>query len=235
MVKDEKWSKEGKIFETQGFRVKKDRQSGERFWDLEDLPSIIERFVEKTTYKRWQQAYEDIREYVRKVSNLLFLMINRDAIGSLYNPYGYEVSETTGEYYSKVQVWQALSRSYALKKGPNKDKFWLYRGNLRDWLASTLPSQVFGTPEVYADFNKQARGYQDMHITIRPFPKAGHPNVPRGDDINIYNELFGRHAWGGGYYSNEDVRPIMAPAMRKLVDTRLKNGVKRILKEVWSK
>lgn len=224
MVKDEKWSKEGGTFETQGYRTKK-AKDGERFWDLEDLPNVIERFIEKTTVKKWRNMYSAVRDFVRKQSELLFLMINRDAVGKMYNPY---------DDWSTVKVWQALNENYNQRKRKHgtHNRFWLYKGGLKNYLSETLPSKVFGTPEVYANYNNKAKGYQNMHITIRPYPRAGQPGVGTGP---IYNKLFGRHYWGGSFRSNEDVRPIMAPAMRKLMDTRIKNGVKRIMKETWEK
>lgn len=233
MVKEtNKWTKEGTISDPQGFKIKKGK-GGERFWDLEDLPTIIENYIQRTTIKRYRMAYERIRDFVRKTSDLLFLMIDREAIGKMYNPY-YGKTES-GIDYSKEKVWQALSKDYNSRKSDvTRDRFWIYEGHLRDWLRSTLPSQIFGTPEVVINpQNNKARGMQDMYVTVRPFPRAGRPNI--NSDDQIYKELFGRHEWNGTFASNEDMRPIMAPAMRKLVDTRIKNGIKRIFKEVWEK
>lgn len=69
---------------------------------------------------------------------------------------------------------------------------------------------------------------------MEPFPRTN-INVP----VEIYNRLFGRRkvlsgaaAVLGTYVSNNDMRPIISPAMRQLINYSIKRKVTRTIKEV---
>ena len=219
MVKET--NRQSKVLEwwDDGFKTNK---SGKKVYALTELPNMIEQFAYKATYKRLRMAEERIDKFVRQQANLLFLMIRNEAIGKVYNP------------YSDNRPWPLLSKSYNRKKElyGTQNKFWLYTGYLSRWLSRAKPSRIFGDPYVEVLLNKSARGYQWVTFQIQPFPNATYPNMDR--ESEIYYRLFGRHFddYGiDGRMSNEEKRPIVAPAMRKLMDSRIKNGVKRILKE----
>lgn len=215
MVKEtSKWNKQGSLFESQGYR--KNKKYGN--WELEDLPTVIDRFLYKVTNKRLMTAMDAVKEAVYKESDKLFTMIANVSINRMYDYW--EDSPFTN------RVWERLSRAYVLKKG--HERFWFYKGNLDQWLRRTPPSEVFGRPIVEIYRNPKARGFQDMKINITPFPNAKRPHI---EDTAIRNRLFGRHKWNGEYISNEEARPIIAPAMRALVKNRLRQRVMKVLKE----
>lgn len=214
MVKETNWSKEG-LFESQGFRRNK-KQGG--MWELEDLPTVINRFIFKITNKRLQIAEEKLKEILQKETDRLFLIISNVSVNRLYDYWD-------GSPFTN-KIWERLGSSYIKKKG--HQKFWFYKGKLNNWLRDTLPSEVFGMPRVEIHRNLRAKGFQNMQFTINPWPNSRRPKIT---DEAIRNRLFGRHKWNGIYMSNEEGRPIISPAMRALLKNRITERVTSTLKE----
>lgn len=214
MVKETNWSKEG-LFESQGFRRNK-KQGG--MWELEDLPTVIDRFIVKFTNKRLKLAEEAIRNAVREESDKLFLFISNVSVNRLYDYWD-------GSPFTN-KIWDRLGAAYIKKKG--HQKFWFYKGKLDNWLHGTLPSEVFGTPRLEVHSNSKARGFQKIQFILSPWPNSRRPKI---SDEAIRNRLFGRHKWGGIYMSNEEARPIISPAMRALIRNRVEQRIRFVAKE----
>ena len=189
-------------------------------WELEDLPTIINRFIVKLTNKRLLLAEKAIKEATQKEADKLFLFISNVSVNRLYDYWERENSPFTNK------VWERLGNAYVKKKGHRN--FWFYKGELNKWLRSTLPSVVFGIPRVEVHKNPKARGLQGMQFIINPWPNSRNPKIERED---IRNRLFGRHKWGGIYMSNEEARPIISPAMRALIKNRIEQRIRFVAKE----
>lgn len=224
MVKEtSKWSREGQFFETQGYRRNK-KQGG--MWELEDLPTLVDRFLYKITNRKLSLAMEEIKEAVLKESSKLFTFIANNSVNRSFDYY-------EGTPYTN-KIWERLGDDYARRKGHRR--FWFYdkpkrkagETLLRDWLLHTPTVSVMGNPRVEVNRNPSAHGYQYVGFTITPFPNSRRPRIE--EDLIRY-KLFGRHKWGGTFMSNEEARPIVSPAIRALTNSRIRERVMYVLKE----
>ena len=170
-----------------------------------DLPDIFYGFIEKVTNKRIDNAQDDIEAIMQNESDKLFTLIANRSIDVLSDPF---------PFYDEV-VWHRLSQKWIKKKG--HDRFWFYTGALQDWFYNTLPSGVFGKPELKIAKNKKAKGYQYATFSYRPYPNLRSPEI---SSSSIKRKLFGKNRKG---VANEEVRPIIKPAVRALISGRLKS------------
>ena len=104
MVKEtSKWSKQGSLFESQGYR--KNKKYGN--WELEDLPTIIDRFLYKVTNKRLMTAMDAVKEAVYKeliqesIRQLNLLSENVEHIRKTMN----ELASTLPEYNTVMHMY----------------------------------------------------------------------------------------------------------------------------------
>lgn len=184
---------------------------------IADLPELFMATIYKVTNKRWQRALQILEKVLPKESERLFSLIAYDSIGVEEDPY-------KGTPYS-TRVWQRLSEAWIEKK--DSDLFWYSTGKLQKWFLNTKTSSVMGNPKFGIKMNNpKAKGFQLGTIVFQPFPYLHNPRI---DDIDIRNRLFMTN-WGGDV--NEEVRPIIAPAARALIDEILEDKIKVILKDV---
>lgn len=186
--------------------------------DMEKFTSTAYDVIQKTTMKRYGNLHERVLEAVREEAAKLFTYILKDrgAINSTMSPF-----RAFGGTF-----WQALSKPYIKRKGHSR--YWYYTGRLGSWLGKTDPLTVFGLPTMKATkFNPKARGYQKMTLQIDPFPMTNNVTVP--EDIN--NRLFAKRIIYGKYQSNDDLRPLIEPAIKALVQYRIRRKVSKVMKE----
>lgn len=196
-------------------------------YELFELGNVIVNSVEKITLKRFSRLKPRLQEVVRKESERYFKYLDEKVVGVHANPF---------HFYNK-QPWPALSEKYVKykKKKHRSSGFWSNKKVLHNWLQSASPTEVFGQPYIdIRNFNPTATGLQWANIRVEPFPRTN-INVP----VEIYNRLFGRRkvlsgaaAVLGTYVSNNDMRPIISPAMRQLINYSIKRKVTRTIKEV---
>lgn len=198
-------------------------------YELSELGNVIVNSVEKITLKRFSRLKPRLQEVVRKESERYFKYLDEKVVGVHANPF---------HFYNK-QPWPALSEKYVKykKKKHRSSGFWSNKKKkgLHNWLQSASPTEVFGQPYIdIRNFNPTATGLQWANIRVEPFPRTN-INVP----VEIYNRLFGRRkvlsgaaAVLGTYVSNNDMRPIISPAMRQLINYSIKRKVTRTIKEV---
>lgn len=200
-------------------------------YELSELGNVIVNSVEKITLKRFSRLKPRLQEVVRKESERYFKYLDEKVVGVPANPF---------HFYNK-QPWPALSEKYVKykKKKHRSSGFWsntkTRKESLHTWLQSASPTEVFGQPYIdIRNFNPTATGLQWANIRVEPFPRTN-INVP----VEIYNRLFGRRkvlsgaaAVLGTYVSNNDMRPIISPAMRQLINYSIKRKVTRTIKEV---
>lgn len=218
-----KWS-ETLVFERMGKRL-----SSKGKLESNDLPEIYASFFQLVVERRVNRGYELLEKRIERESDRLFIIL-ANAIGvkgMLYNPYA--------EYDPQGGIWPRLGRKYAKKK--KSERFWYYKGHLRNWLLdnNNKPSLVFGRPNLTYARNPNARGRQWATISVTPYPNVKNPNLPtngiENETDSIRNRLFGRRPVGGGFESNEEMRPIVAPVIRYLINNRITDVMKKTIKE----
>lgn len=186
-----------------------------RRYSLADLPDLFAGFIYKVTNKRLAVAEQRIEKELGAETERLFKIISRNYIMTENDPFA-------GTPYSS-RIWKKLSPNW-IKRKKNR-YFWYDKGILDSWYMSTKPSSVFGRPELRTTANKKARAWQKVTFSYRPYPYLEHPDIDRED---IRYRLFGTN-WGGD--RNEEVRPVIVPAIRKLMDDRLLRKMEKILIE----
>lgn len=200
-------------------------------WNLGNLITKSVESIQQTTAKRYAKLKPRLEKEVKKVSNQLFILLADKYTNVKANPF---------KYYSR-KPWPELNKKYLAKKRRQhrSTAFWQYKGTLRDWFKSNLPSDYMGNPQVkIRNFNPSARGRQNVVISVDAYPKADKLDnmVPE----HIYNRLFAQKkvkdspgaALITSYMSNDEQRPIIAPAMQMVVSFRVKRKVNKIIKEV---
>ena len=200
-------------------------------WNLGDITTKSVEAIQQTTAKRYAKLKNKLEKEVKKVSNQLFILLADKYTNVSVNPF---------KFYSR-KVWPELSKDYLAKKRRQhkSTKFWQYRGTLREWFKSTIPSDIMGGPQVkIRNFNPSARGRQNVIISVDVYPKADKLDnkVPE----HIYNRLFGQKKVKSSpgavllseYASNDEQRPIIAPAMQMVVNFRVRRKVNNVIKEV---
>lgn len=200
-------------------------------WNLGNLITKSVESIQQTTAKRYAKLKPRLEKEVKKVTNQLFILLADKYTNVKANPF---------KYYSR-KPWPELNKKYLAKKRRQhrSTAFWQYRGTLRDWFKSNLPSDYMGNPQVkIRNFNLSARGRQNVVISVDTYPKADKLDnmVPE----HIYNRLFAQKkvkdspgaALITSYMSNDEQRPIIAPAMQMVVSFRVKRKVNKIIKEV---
>lgn len=200
-------------------------------WNLGNLITKSVESIQQTTAKRYAKLKPRLEKEVKKVTNQLFILLADKYTNVKANPF---------KYYSR-KPWPELNKKYLAKKRRQhrSTAFWQYRGTLRDWFKSNLPSDYMGNPQVkIRNFNPSARGKQNVVISVDTYPKADKLDnmVPE----HIYNRLFAQKkvkdspgaALITSYMSNDEQRPIIAPAMQMVVSFRVKRKVNKIIKEV---
>lgn len=183
--------------------------------------------LEKLTLKRYANLKPRLQEAVKQESEKYFKYLREKVIGVKANPF---------KFYSS-KPWPDLKPDYVRykKKKHRNSGFWSNKKVLDKWLNQASPAGVFGDPYIdIRSYNPSARGLQWMNIKIEPFPRT-QINLP----VNIYNRLFGRRKVKSGegavlktYVSNDEMRPIISPAMRQLVNYTIKRRVRKVIKEV---
>ena len=199
-------------------------------WNLGNLITKSVETIQQTTAKRYAKLKPRLEKEVRKISNQLFILLADKYTNVRANPF---------KFYSR-HPWPELSKGYVAKKRRQhkSTKFWRYTGALDSWFRSTLPSDIMGGPQVkIRNFNPSARGKQNVIISVDVFPKA----AKLDDEVptHIYNRLFGQKkvkdspgaVLMSNFMSNDEQRPIIAPAMQMLINFRVKRKVNQIIKE----
>ena len=199
-------------------------------WNLGNLITKSVETIQQTTAKRYAKLKPRLEKEVKKISNQLFILLADKYTNVRANPF---------KFYSK-KSWPELSQKHLAKKRKHhkSTKFWRYTGALDSWLRSNLPSDYLGGPQVkIRNFNPAARGRQNVVISVDVYPKAAKldDDVP----VHIYNRLFGQKkvinspgaSLMSNYMSNDEQRPIIAPAMQMLINFRVRRKVNQIIKE----
>ncbi len=199
-------------------------------WNLGNLITKSVETIQQTTAKRYAKLKPKLEKEVKKISNQFFILLADKYTNVRANPF---------KFYSR-KPWPELSKSYLAKKRRQHrtTNFWKYRGTLQSWFRSTIPSELMGGPQIkIRNFNPSARGRQNVIISVDVYPKAGKldDEVPE----HIYNRLFGqkkvKESPGGAlmsrYMSNDEQRPIIAPAMQMLINFRVRRKVNAVIKE----
>lgn len=200
-------------------------------WNLGDLITKNVETIQQTTAKRYAKLKPKLAKEVKKASDKLFIWLDEKYTNVRANPF---------KFYSK-KTWPELNKKYlARKRRQHKSTaFWQYRGTLKKWFRSNIPSDYLGNPQVkIRNFNPSARGRQNVIISVDVYPKADKfdsavPNY-------IYNRLFARKkvksspgaALISSYISNDEQRPIIDPAMQMIINFSVKRKVNKIIKEV---
>ena len=200
-------------------------------WNLGDITTKSVESIQQTTAKKYAKLKPKLAKEVKKVSDKLFIWLDEKYTNVKANPF---------KYYSK-KPWPELNKKYLAKKRRQhrSTAFWQYRGTLRDWFKNNLPSDYMGNPQVkIRNFNPSARGKQNVVISVDVYPKADKLDnmVPE----HIYNRLFAQKkvknspgaALITSYISNDEQRPIIAPAMQMIINFSVKRKVNQIIKEV---
>ena len=213
-----KWS-ESVIIDREGRRIVKKYNTFEKY----DLSSITGAFIQTVIEKRLQLSWEILQKRVEEESERLFIVVANQIgdKGTLYDPY-------SGTDYS-IRVWTRLGRSYVKRKG--HERFWFYKGNLRRWLLdkNNKPSTVFGKPVIGYARNPSARGWQKATISVNPYPNVKYPDFSNG---MVRNALFGRRKVQHSFESNEELRPIISPTIKMLINNRLIPVMQKTIKGV---
>lgn len=201
------------------------------------------------TAKRYAKLKPRLEKEVKVVSDKLFMWLADKYTDVTANPF---------KFYSRG-VWPKLNIHYVnRKRRKNKStKFWRFSGTLDEWLRKELPSKYMGSPKVKVrNFNPSARGKQNILIDIDVYPYAAKldDRIRRSEEDNdpadsIYYRLFGRKKVAKRsvvkslmgseekkrtihFISNDEQRPIIAPAMQMIINFSVKRRVNRIIKEV---
>lgn len=208
-------------------------------WNLGNLITKSVESIQQTTAKRYAKLKPKLAKEVKKASDKLFIWLDEKYTNVRANPF---------KFYSK-KPWPELNKEYlARKRRQHKSTaFWQYRGptkdqvgkTLKNWFRSNIPSDYMGNPQVkIRNFNPSARGRQNVIISVDVYPKADKFDsaVPN----HIYNRLFAQKkvksspgaALITSYMSNDEQRPIIAPAMQMIINFSVKRKVNKIIKEV---
>lgn len=198
-------------------------------YQLNDLGNVILNSIEKITLKRYSRLKPKLQEVVSKESEKFFKYVDSKVTGVHSNPF---------HFYSS-SPWPDLSPKYVRykKRKHRSSGFWSNKKKLHNWFQSASPAEVFGNPYIdIRNYNPTATGLQWANIRIEPFPRKK-INLP----TEIYNRLFGKRkiksgaaAVLGTYVSNDDIRPIISPAMRQLINYSIKRKVVKTIKETLS-
>lgn len=196
-------------------------------YQLSDLGNVVVDTVEKVTLKRFSRLKPRLQEVVRKDAERFFKYTDKLVMGVHANPF---------HFYSKGP-WPALNEKYVKykKRKHRSSGFWSNKKLLHRWFQATSPVDIFGQPYIdIRSINPTATGLQWADIRIEPFPRTN-INLP----VEIYNRLFakrrvtsGAAAVLGTYLSNDEMRPIISPAMRQLINYSMKRKITRTIKEV---
>jgi hypothetical protein len=201
------------------------------------------------TARRYAKLKPRLEKEVKVVSDKLFIWLATKYTNVTANPF---------KFYSRG-VWPKLNIHYLnRKRRKNKStKFWRFSGTLDDWLRAELPSKYMGSPRVKVrNFNPSARGIQNILIDIDVYPYAANldDRIRKSEEDNdpadsIYYRLFGRKKVAKRsvvkslmgseetkrtiqFISNDEQRPIIAPAMQMIINFSVKRRVNRVIKEV---
>lgn len=212
-----KWSSSVTI-EREGKRLVKEYNTFEKY----DFSTISGAFIQTVVEKRMQLGWEKLQERIEREAEKLFIIIANliGEKGTLYDPY-------SGTDYSS-RIWTRLGRSYVKRKG--HERFWFYKGNLRRWLLdkSNKPSNIFGKPEIKYIRNTKAKGWQKATFSVTPYPNVKNPDF--SNDL-VRNTLFGRRKVQNSFESNEELRPIVSPTVKMLINNRLIPIMQKTIKE----
>lgn len=201
------------------------------------------------TARRYAKLKPRLEKEVKIVSDKLFIWLADKYTNVTANPF---------KFYSRG-VWPKLNIHYVnRKRRKNKSiKFWRFSGTLDEWLRAELPSKYMGSPRVKVrNFNPSDRGIQNIRIDIDVYPYAAKldDRIRRSEEDNepadsIYYRLFGRKKVAKRsvvkslmgseekkrtihFISNDEQRPIIAPAMQMIINFSVKRRVNRVIKEV---
>lgn len=201
------------------------------------------------TARRYAKLKPRLEKEVKVVSDKLFIWLADKYTDVTANPF---------KFYNKG-VWPKLNIHYVNRKRKKhkSTKFWRFSGTLDEWLRAELPSKYMGSPRVKVrNFNPSARGKQNILIDIDVYPYAANldDRIRRSEEDNdpadsIYYRLFGRKKVAKRsvvkslmgseekkrtiqFISNDEQRPIIAPAMQMIINFSVKRRVNRIIKEV---
>lgn len=201
------------------------------------------------TARRYAKLKPRLEKEVKIVSDKLFIWLADKYTNVTANPF---------KFYSRG-VWPKLNIHYVnRKRRKNKStKFWRFSGTLDEWLRAELPSKYMGSPRVKVrNFNPSDRGIQNILIDIDVYPYAAKldDRIRRSEEDNdpadsIYYRLFGRKKVAKRsvvkslmgseekkrtiqFISNDEQRPIIAPAMQMIINFSVKRRVNRVIKEV---
>lgn len=201
------------------------------------------------TARRYAKLKPRLEKEVKIVSDKLFIWLADKYTNVTANPF---------KFYSRG-VWPKLNIHYLnRKRRKNKStKFWRFSGTLDEWLRAELPSKYMGSPRVKVrNFNPSDRGIQNILIDIDVYPYAAKldDRIRRSEEDNepadsIYYRLFGRKKVAKRsvvkslmgseekkrtihFISNDEQRPIIAPAMQMIINFSVKRRVNRVIKEV---
>lgn len=213
-------------------------------WNLGQITSKSIESIQQMTAKRYAKLKPRLEKEVKIVSDKLFMWLGEKYVDVKANPF---------KFYSRKQ-WPALNPYYLnLKRKKHKTtNFWKFSGTLQDWFRTELPSEYMGNPRVRVrNFNPSARGKQNILIDVDVYPQAAklderiktreEDNDP---DDSIYYRLFGRKKVSTrpkkskrkssniAFISNDEQRPIIAPAMQMIINFSVKRRVNKIIKEV---
>lgn len=211
------------MVERRGFTYIETEEGG-RKRQLNEFPNIVEGFLYKVTNKRLALAESVLINELIKESDKLFTMV---VINSM------DVSGPSSEitpYLSRT--WRALSQKWLSAKNPVTTFWYGYDSgrtneHLKDYLAKTTPSTLFGTPDIKIARSLRAKGFQRATFNIDPYPLRG--DALRGRmDSEQYKKLFVPRRDG---ISNEDDRPLISPAIKYMIENHLRKVITRVLKE----
>lgn len=201
-----------------------ENDDGKRVRKYSEFPEIFDSFLFKLTNKRFEQAQSQLISDVLTESNKLFKLVVCNSMGFV------NASPEIREYLD--QPWQPLSIGWMKRKKNNL--FWYgtgkKEGHLKDYLSDMTPSTLFGMPEINIARNTRARGYQIMTFSIDPYPLRG-SYIKENMSSRQYEKLFGTTTGGD---INEEVRPLISPAIQYMLENRIKRVAMESLASVMS-
>ena len=218
-------------------------------WNLSQITSKSVESIQTLTARRYAELKPRLEKEVKTVSDKLFIWLADKYTNVTANPF---------KFYSRTP-WPKLNIHYLNRKRAKhkSTNFWRFSGTLDEWLREELPSKYMGSPRVKVrNFNPSARGRQKMLIDVDVYPYAAKldDRIRRSEEDNepadsIYYRLFGRkkvaktstvRSLMGSeekkktihFISNDEQRPIIAPAMQMIINFSIKRKINKIIKEV---